>query len=167
MLHIGLMSDTHGYLHPDIFRHFEKVDEIWHAGDIGTVELAEQLASFKPFHAVFGNVDGKEIRERYPENLRFTKEQMDVWITHIGGYPGHYSPAVKPVISLNPPQLFICGHSHILKVIPDNKLHLLHINPGACGKQGWHKVKTIVRFDMETGKIKNLEVIELKDLSGD
>lgn len=164
MLHIGLMSDTHGYLHPDIFRYFDKVDEIWHAGDIGTFELAEKLTSFKPFRAVTGNIDGKDLRERYPENLRFAIEQLDVWITHIGGYPGHYSPAVRPVIIQNPPQLFICGHSHILKVVPDNKLHLLHINPGACGRQGWHRVKTIVRFDIDAGKIKNLEVIELQNV---
>lgn len=162
MVRIGLMSDTHGYLHPQIFRHFSEVDEIWHAGDIGTMQLAEELASFKPFRAVYGNVDGKDLRTNYPEDLRFHCEGMDVWITHIGGYPGHYSPRVKPLILQNPPQLFICGHSHILKVVPDNKLHLLHINPGACGRQGWHKIKTIVRFEINEGKLSHLEVIELE-----
>lgn len=162
MIRIGLMSDTHGYLHPHIFKHFSAVDEIWHAGDIGTMELADELASFKPFRAVYGNVDGKDLRTCYPEDLRFHCEGMDVWMTHIGGYPGHYNPRVKPLILQNPPQLFICGHSHILKVVPDNKLHLLHINPGVCGRQGWHKVKTLVRFEINDGKIRNLEVIELE-----
>lgn len=158
---IGLMSDTHGYLHPKVLDHFAAVDEIWHVGDIGTVEVAESLKSFKPFRAVFGNVDGKDIRQEYPEDLRFTVGGLDVWMTHIGGYPGHYAAHIAPLIIQNPPQLFISGHSHILKVVPDNKLHLIHINPGACGRQGWHKVKTLVRFDIEEGKIKNLEVIEL------
>lgn len=158
---IGLMSDTHGYLHPKVLEHFASVDEIWHAGDIGAVEIADSLKALKPFRAVFGNIDGKDIRGEYPEDLRFTVEGMDVWMTHIGGYPGRYAPRIAPLIKRNPPQLFISGHSHILKVVPDNKLHLLHINPGACGRQGWHKVKTLVRFDIDKGKIKNLEVIEL------
>lgn len=158
---IGLMSDTHGYLHPGVFDHFADVDEIWHAGDIGTVQVAEALKAFKPFRAVHGNVDGKEIRLEYPEDLRFQIDGLKIWITHIGGYPGHYSPRIKMLIAQSPPQLFISGHSHILKVMPDNQLHLLHINPGACGRQGWHKVKTLVRFDIENSKIKNLEVIEL------
>lgn len=162
MIRIGLMSDTHGYLHPQIFKRFSAVDEIWHAGDIGTMELVDELASFKPFRAVYGNVDGKNLRTCYPEDLRFQCEGVDIWMTHIGGYPGHYNPRVKPLILQNPPQLFICGHSHILKVVPDNKLHLLHINPGACGRQGWHKVKTLVRFEINDGKIRNLEVIELE-----
>lgn len=161
MYRIGLMSDTHGYLHPQIFTHFAQVDEIWHAGDIGDIKIADALEDFKPFRAVYGNVDGKVIRSRYPENLRFQCHGIDVWITHIGGYPGKYSPIVKPLILKNPPQLFICGHSHILKVIPDKKLNLLHINPGACGQQGWHKVKTIVRLGIDEGKIIELEVIEL------
>ncbi len=162
MPRIGLMSDTHGYLHPDIFKHFSAVDEIWHAGDIGTIELADELASFKTFRAVYGNADGKDIRSRYPEDVRFNCEGVDVWMTHIGGYPGHYAPRVKPLIIQNPPQLFICGHSHILKVVPDNQLKLLHINPGACGRQGWHQVKTIARFEINQGKVEHLEVIELK-----
>ncbi|HEX5553310.1 MAG TPA: metallophosphoesterase family protein [Chitinophagaceae bacterium] len=161
MLRIGLMSDTHGYLHPKVFTHFAAVDELWHAGDIGTDEVADELEAFKPLRAVYGNIDGKNIRLRYPEDLRFNCEGMEVWMTHIGGYPGRYAPRVKPLITKDPPGLFICGHSHILKVIPDNRLHLLHINPGACGRQGWHQVKTLVRFQIDRGKIKHLEVIEL------
>jgi putative phosphoesterase len=161
MYHIGLMSDTHGYLHPQIFEHFASVDEIWHAGDIGTSDIADSLERFKPFRAVYGNIDGKDIRYRYPEDLRFHCQGLDIWMTHIGGYPGRYAPRVKPLITKDPPQLFICGHSHILKVVPDTRLHLLHINPGACGQQGWHRVKTLVRFDIDDGKVKNLEVIEL------
>jgi putative phosphoesterase len=155
------MSDTHGYLHPKVFTHFAAVDELWHAGDIGTDEVADELEAFKPLRAVYGNIDGKDIRLRYPEDLRFNCEGMEVWMTHIGGYPGRYAPRVKPLITKDPPGLFICGHSHILKVIPDNRLHLLHINPGACGRQGWHQVKTLVRFQIDRGKIKHLEVIEL------
>jgi putative phosphoesterase len=161
MPRIGLISDTHGYLHPGVFDYFGDVDEIWHAGDIGTVELADRLEAFKPFRAVTGNIDGRDLRTRYPENLRFEAEGVDVWITHIGGYPGRYAPGVREKILRNPPQLFISGHSHILKVMPDTRLHLLHINPGAAGNQGWHRVKTLVRFDILEGRIRNLEVIEL------
>jgi uncharacterized protein len=161
MKKIGLLSDTHGYLPPEVFHHFAAVDEIWHSGDIGSVEVADTLENFKPFRAVFGNVDGHELRIRYPQDLRFDCESVSVWMTHIGGYPPKYTPLVKTLIVQNPPQLFISGHSHILKVIPDNHLHLLHINPGACGKQGWHKIKTLVRFDLESGQIRNLQVIEL------
>lgn len=158
---IGLLSDTHGYLHPGIFDHFADVNEIWHAGDIGPVEIANTLKSFKPFKAVYGNIDGQEIRLEYPEDLRFTINGLDVWITHIGGYPGRYAPRIKTFIRQDPPQLFISGHSHILKVMPDHQLKLLHINPGACGKQGWHKVKTLIKFDIDSGRIKDLKVIEL------
>lgn len=161
MKKIGLMSDTHGYLHPLVKEYFKNVDEIWHAGDIGNVALADELEALKPLRAVTGNIDGADLRVRYPENLRFELEGVDVWITHIGGYPGKYSPAIRSEIRQNPPKLFICGHSHILKVMNDPALKLLHINPGACGKQGWHKVKTLIRFELEGGTIKNLEVIEL------
>jgi len=160
---IGLMSDTHGYLHPKVFHHFEKVDQIWHAGDIGSIALADELEAFKPLRAVYGNVDGQELRARYPEHNLFKCEGMKVWMTHIGGYPPKYTPAIKPYIVQKRPQLFISGHSHILKIMPDPALQLLHMNPGACGKQGWHKVKTLVRFDVENGGIKNVEVIELPD----
>lgn len=158
---IGLLSDTHSYLDKAVFTYFKDCDEIWHAGDFGNMELIEELAAFKPLRGVYGNIDGKDIRLQYPEHLRFTCEGLDVWMTHIGGYPGKYSPLVKPEISKNPPKLFICGHSHILKVQYDPKLELLHLNPGAAGKQGWHQVRTLMRFDINGGKIENLEVIEL------
>jgi uncharacterized protein len=158
---IALLSDTHNYLDPKIFKYFETCDEIWHAGDIGTISICEQLAAVKPFKAVYGNIDGNDIRVQYPKDLRFNCEGLDVWMTHIGGYPDHYSPLVKPEIFNHPPGLFICGHSHILKVIFDKKLNLLHINPGAAGNHGFHKVKTLVRFSIEQGNIKDLEIVEL------
>ncbi|QJB35723.1 metallophosphoesterase family protein [Chitinophaga oryzae] len=161
MKKIGLMSDTHSYLHPQVFKYFEEVDEVWHAGDIGNVALADQLEAFKPFRAVYGNIDGADIRIRYPETLRFTVEGVEVLMTHIGGYPGKYAPGVREILKKNPPKLFICGHSHILKVMPDPALQLLHMNPGACGQQGWHKVKTLLRFRLDQGRIEQLEVIEL------
>ncbi|NLR57138.1 metallophosphoesterase family protein [Chitinophaga polysaccharea] len=161
MKKIGLMSDTHSYLHPQVFKYFEEVDEIWHAGDIGNVELADKLEAFKPFRAVYGNIDGADIRIRYPEILRFNLEEVEVMMTHIGGYPGKYAPGVREILKKHPPKLFICGHSHILKVMPDPALHLLHMNPGACGQQGWHKVKTLLRFQLDNGNIQQLEVIEL------
>ncbi len=161
MLKIGLLSDTHSYLDDAVFKHFDKCDEVWHAGDFGTVEIIDQLKAFKPFKGVYGNIDNKDVRLECPEHLRFQAEQLDVWMTHIGGYPGRYAAQVKPEIVLNPPKLFICGHSHILKVQFDPKLQLLHLNPGAAGKQGWHKVRTLMRFEVNGDKIENLEVIEL------
>ncbi|MCW3463734.1 metallophosphoesterase family protein [Chitinophaga nivalis] len=155
------MSDTHSYLHPQVFTYFDAVDEIWHAGDIGNVALADELEAFKPFRAVYGNIDGADIRIRYPETLRFNLEGVEVCMTHIGGYPGKYAPGVRQQLLQQPPRLFICGHSHILKVMPDPALQLLHMNPGACGQQGWHKVKTLLRFELEAGDIRKLEVIEL------
>jgi hypothetical protein len=162
MTKIGLISDTHGYLDDAVFKHFEDRDEIWHAGDFGTLELAEQLAAFKPLRGVYGNIDGPDIRQTYPEHLRFTCEKVDVWMTHIGGYPGKYHPAIKRQIYTKPPQLFITGHSHILKVIFDKAIHCLHINPGAAGKQGWHKVRTLVKFCISEEKIHTLEIVEMK-----
>ncbi|MGJ1364447.1 metallophosphoesterase family protein [Sphingobacterium spiritivorum] len=161
MTKIGLISDTHSYLDEAVFTYFENCDEIWHAGDFGSLQVADALVAFKPFRGVYGNIDGKEIRVQYPENLRFMCEGVDVWMTHIGGYPGRYSSAVKAEITANPPQLFICGHSHILKVQFDQKLKCLHLNPGAAGKHGWQKVRTLMRFDINGDKIENLEVIEL------
>lgn len=161
MLKIGLISDTHSYLDDAVFKHFENCDEIWHAGDFGSIEVADRLAAFKPFKGVYGNIDGGDLRKTYPEHMRFKCENMDVWITHIGGYPDRYSPLVKPEIYSNPPQLFICGHSHILKVIFDKKISCLHLNPGAAGKQGWQKVRTLMRFAIDDDKIKDLQVIEL------
>jgi putative phosphoesterase len=162
MTRIGLISDTHNYLDEAVFKHFDQCDEIWHAGDFGTIALADRLAAFKPLKGVYGNIDGKDVREVYPEHLRFECEGVDVWITHIGGYPGRYSAPIKAQIVAHPPKLFITGHSHILKVMPDKNLDLLHINPGAAGKQGWHKVRTLIRFSISNGRIHDLEVIELR-----
>ena len=158
---IGLMSDTHSFLDKKVFEHFAEVDEIWHAGDIGSIEVADALEAFKPFRAVYGNIDNQALRARFPENLRWHTEGVDVWMTHIGGYPNKYPARIKDVLKTNPPDLFICGHSHILKVMPDRELNLLHINPGACGIEGFHRVKTLVRFDILESKIQNLEVIEI------
>jgi hypothetical protein len=158
---IGLLSDTHKYIHKDIFKYFALCDEIWHAGDIGSIMIAEELLKFKPLRAVYGNIDGQDIRKVYPKNQRFTIEKVDVLMTHIGGYPGHYSTEIKKELFSNPPKLFISGHSHILKVMYDKKLRLLHINPGAAGKYGFHLVKTLVLFEIDGERIQNLEVIEM------
>jgi len=163
MIRIGLISDTHGFLDERVFKHFEHCDEIWHAGDFGTIEVADRLAAFKPLRGVYGNIDGKELRQTFPESLRFNCEGMDVWIIHIGGYPDRYSIQVRKEIYSNPPGLFICGHSHILKVIFDKKINCLHLNPGAAGKQGWHKTRTLMRFSIAEGKVKDMEVIELNN----
>lgn len=160
MKRIGLISDTHGYFHPKLEKLFTQCDEIWHAGDVGNYEVIEQLEKLKPLKGVYGNIDGQTVRTRFPKNLRFNCEGVDVWITHIGGYPNRYSQEIKAEITNNPPKLFICGHSHILKVMYDEKLKLLHINPGAAGQQGFHKVKTIVRFTLDNNEIKDLEVVE-------
>lgn len=160
MKRIGLISDTHGYLHPNLEKLFAQCDEIWHAGDVGNYEVIEQLEKMKPLKGVYGNIDGQDIRTRFPKNLRFNCEGVDVWITHIGGYPNRYNQDIREEIRRNPPKLFICGHSHILKVMFDEKLKLLHINPGAAGQQGFHKVKTIVRFTLDNNEIKDLEVVE-------
>jgi putative phosphoesterase len=161
MKRIGLLSDTHSYLDEKILDYFEECDEIWHAGDIGDVSVADQLEAFRPFRAIYGNIDDEKVRVRYPENLRFECEGMDVFMTHIGGYPGRYNKRVREILQEDPPDLYICGHSHILKIMPDKKLDLLHINPGACGIHGFHKVRTIVRFTIKEAKIEDLEVIEL------
>ena len=161
MKKILLLSDTHGHIDERIKKYAEDVDEIWHAGDIGTTSVSDELQKIKPLKAVFGNIDGAEIRKEFPLNNRFFCEEVDVWITHIGGYPGRYSPAVKEEIKQHPPQLFISGHSHILKVMNDKNLNLLHMNPGAAGKQGFHKMRTMLRFKIDRKEIKELEVIEL------
>jgi len=158
---IGLLSDTHSYLDPQIFHYFSDCDEIWHAGDIGNHELANRLEEFKPFRAVYGNIDDKKMQLRYPEHNRFTIDGLDVWMTHIGGYPGKYPKKIREMMLTNPPDLYISGHSHILKVMPDTQFGLLHMNPGACGIEGWHKMKTLLRFDINNGQISNLELIEL------
>lgn len=161
MRRIGLISDTHDYLDDAVFRHFEQCDEVWHAGDFGTPALAAKLAAFKPLRGVYGNIDGHELRMEYPEKLRFTCEGVEVFMMHIGGYPGRYSQAAKAELLARPPQLFISGHSHILKVIYDDKLKCLHMNPGAAGKHGWHKVRTLIRFVIDGKDMKQCEVIEL------
>jgi len=161
MKRIGLISDTHGFLDEAVFKHFEACDEIWHAGDFGNIDLANKLAAFKPLKGVYGNIDGQDIRTAYPEKLRWTCEDVPVFMTHIGGYPPKYNPAVKKELTDNPPKLFICGHSHILKVMFDEKLQCLHMNPGAAGLQGWHKVRTIIRFVVDGNNMKDCEVIEL------
>ncbi|WP_313268072.1 metallophosphoesterase family protein [Sphingobacterium sp.] len=163
MTKIGLLSDTHSFLDEAVFTHFAACDEIWHVGDFGDNDVADRLAAFKPLRGVYGNIDGQDIRLRFPEDLRFTCEEVAVFMTHIGGYPGKYAPRIKAELMKNPPKLFITGHSHILKVIFDPKIQCLHLNPGAGGKQGWHKVRTLMRFDINKDKIENLEVIELKD----
>ena len=161
MTKIGLLSDTHSFLPSKVFEHFKEVDEIWHAGDIGSLDVADALEKFKPFRAVWGNIDGGEIRTRYSEHLHFSIEEVSIYMTHIGGYPPSYNAISKPLIQKYRPHLFISGHSHILKVMPDSIHNLLHINPGACGKSGWHKVSTLVRFTVHIDRITNLEVIEL------
>jgi putative phosphoesterase len=159
---IGLLSDTHGYLDPEIFHHFSAVDEIWHAGDIGNADLYDKLNDFKPTFAVFGNIDDQQIRYMLPEELVLKRSGLSVFMTHIGGYPPNYNPHIRARIERIKPDLFVCGHSHILRIMPDPaRKPLLYINPGAAGKQGLHKYRTIVRFDINTGKIENPVVIRL------
>ena len=161
MTRIGLISDTHNYLDESVFEYFKDCDEIWHGGDFGTVEIANRLKEFKPFKGVYGNIDGMDIRKEYPEQLVFMCEEVKVIIRHIGGYPPKYNPETKKEMLIHMPQLFISGHSHILKVMYDNKLNCLHMNPGAAGKQGWHKVRTLLRFNIDGTEMKDCEVIEL------
>jgi hypothetical protein len=158
---IGLISDTHNYLDEAVFKHFANCDEIWHAGDFGTAAIANKLKAFKPLRGVYGNIDGNDIRLEYPEKLKFKCEDVSVFMVHIGGYPGHYAPAIKSELFATPPQLFISGHSHILKVIYDDKIQCLHMNPGAAGRQGWQKVRTLIRFVIDGEDMKQCEVIEL------
>src|SRR5690554_4602789 len=161
MKRIGLISDTHGFLDEAVFRHFEKCDEIWHAGDFGNLEVIDRLSAFKTLRGVYGNIDGKEIRTLFPEQNRFVCEGVEVLMIHIGGYPKRYQPAVRNIMQTDPPKLFISGHSHILKVMYERQCSCLHVNPGAAGKQGWHKARTLLRFEINEGNILNMEVIEL------
>ena len=161
MTKIGLISDTHHYLDPVVFEHFKDCDEIWHAGDFGTIAIAAELAAFKPLRGVYGNIDGYDVRSQYPEQINFKCEDVAVMMRHIGGYPPRYNPETKKQILLHRPQLFIAGHSHILKVMYDPAMQCLHMNPGAAGKQGWHKVRTLIRFEINKKEIRNCEVIEL------
>ena len=161
MKRIGLLSDTHGFLDPRFFRLFKEVDEIWHAGDIGSETLLCDLESFKTCRAVYGNIDDWKIRAQVPLHQRFDCDGLKVWMTHIGGYPGRYAASIRAQLVHEPPDLFISGHSHILKVMNDRKLGLLHINPGAAGKIGIHRIRTAIRFSIDNGQVKDLEVIEL------
>ncbi|HEX6890412.1 MAG TPA: metallophosphoesterase family protein [Chryseolinea sp.] len=159
---IGLLSDTHSYLDPKVFAHFKDCDEIWHAGDIGDTGITTELAKFKPLRAVFGNIDNKELQSKFPEDLRFTCEGIKVFITHIGGTPPKYNPRIRPLLIEDCPDVFICGHSHILSIKRDPQLNnMLFINPGAAGNHGFHRVKTLVRFAISDKKLSNMEVIEL------
>ena len=162
MIRIGLLSDTHSHIEPKVLSFFSKVDHIWHAGDIGNLETADAFASLKPFRAVFGNIDNHLVRREYPKHLRFMCEDVDVWMTHIGGYPGNYDRSIREEIRKAPPKLFISGHSHILKVMNDQQLGLLHINPGAAGLRGLHQVLTAVRFVIDGALIRDLELLEIK-----
>ena len=161
MQRIALLSDTHGYLDPKIFKYFDECDQIWHAGDIGTIHLTDELQKIKPVVAVYGNIDGQDVRKAYPLKQVFMCEGVKVFMTHIGGYPKRYSSDALNIIKKERPALFICGHSHILKVMYDDTYKLLHINPGAAGIHGFHKVRTLTRFSIDGSKIKDLEVIEL------
>ncbi|MDD7303019.1 MAG: metallophosphoesterase family protein [Bacteroidaceae bacterium] len=161
MKRIGLLSDTHAYWDPRFEQYFRDVDEIWHAGDIGSLDVVLRLQELAPLRAVHGNIDGGDIRRIYPELLRWDCEGLSVLMTHIGGYPGRYAPNIRKLILQHPPGLFISGHSHILKVMPDPQLGLLHINPGAAGLQGWQTVRTLIRFSVSEAKVHDLEVIEL------
>ena len=166
MKRIGLLSDTHGWWDERYAKHFAECDEIWHAGDIGSMLLVERLQEIAPLRAVYGNIDGGDVRHMFTEVYRFRCEEVEVVMTHIGGYPGHYSPAIYKKLVANPPQLFISGHSHILKVMYDKQLGCLHINPGAAGIQGFQTVRTLVRFTVDGKEIKDLEVVELSSPSG-
>ena len=156
-----MISDTHSFLDESVFEHFKQCDEIWHAGDFGTIEIADKLKSFKPLKGVYGNIDGFDVRSFYPETLRWKCEDVEIYMKHIGGYSPKYTTEVKKELFLHPTKLFISGHSHILKIMYDDKLQCLHINPGAAGKHGWHKVRTLVRFTINNADIKDCEVIEL------
>jgi len=162
MKRILLLSDTHGYMDNAILSHVKWADEVWHAGDIGTSEVTDSIQNFTYLRAVYGNIDGMSIRNEFPLDQRFQCEGIEVLMTHIGGYPGRYENRVRQLLDQSAPDLFICGHSHILKVLRDKKRNLLHMNPGAVGKQGFHKVRTMLRFEVEGKELKNLEVIEFK-----
>ena len=162
MTRIGLISDTHNFLDESVLAHFENCDEIWHAGDFGSSAIAEKLKACKPLRGVYGNIDGYDIKSVYPEQLVFYCEEVKVLIRHIGGYPPRYNTQTKKELLIHHPQLFISGHSHILKIMYDEKLHCLHMNPGAAGKQGWHKVPTVIRFAINKKDIKDCEIIELR-----
>lgn len=162
MIKIGCLSDTHGFLNERLLAFFADVDEVWHAGDIGSTMVLETLERIKPVRAVYGNIDGSEVRKIAPMHQKFVVEDMKVWITHIGGYPGNYDRSIKASLLTNPPDIFVCGHSHILRVMFDKKLSLFYLNPGASGKSGFHKVMTAVRFKIHNHEISDMEVWEMQ-----
>ena len=162
MKNILLLSDTHSHLDEAMLKYINQADEVWHAGDIGDIKVTDEIKKLKPLRAVYGNIDNALIRSEFPLHNRFWCEEVDVWITHIGGYPGRYTPSVRESLNNNPPKLFITGHSHILKVINDKKLGLLHMNPGAAGIHGFHQVRTMLRFEIHKDKIQKMEVIEIE-----
>lgn len=162
MKKILLLSDTHSYIDDAIIKYVKQADEVWHVGDIGSLEVTDSIKALKPLRAVYGNIDDEKARLEFPLDNRFMCENVDVWMTHIGGYPNRYNVRIRDLIKQNPPQLFISGHSHILKVMPDKKLNLLHMNPGAAGKHGFHNVRTMLRFIIDGKKLESLEVIEFK-----
>lgn len=161
MKRIGLLSDTHGFWDDRYLKYFEECDEVWHAGDIVSEDIADRIQAVKPIRFVYGNADGQEMRLRFPKEWKFTLEGVSVWLTHIGGYPGRYSRDIYPSLQINPPKLLVCGHSHILKVMYDPNLHMLVLNPGAAGKYGQQQVRTLMRFSLDAGEIKDLQVIDL------
>jgi putative phosphoesterase len=163
MKKILLLSDTHSHIDATILKYVKLADEVWHAGDIGDLKVTDTIQKLKPLRAVFGNIDNHEARLEFPLNNRFFCEGVEVLITHIGGYPGKYSPAIREEITKNPPKLFICGHSHILKVMFDKKLNCLHMNPGAAGISGFHQKRTMLRFEIDGDKIQSLEIVEIGD----
>lgn len=161
MKKILLLSDSHSYIDDQILKFVQQADEVWHAGDIGHLMVTDTIKKYKPLRAVYGNIDDKNARAEFPLDNKFTVENVSVWITHIGGYPTKYKPRVREELKRKAPKLFICGHSHILKVQFDKKYNVLHLNPGACGKHGFHKVRTMIRFELNNGNIENMEIIEL------
>lgn len=165
MKKILLLSDTHSFIDDQILKFVKQADEVWHAGDIGDLHVTDMIKDVKPLRAVNGNIDDNKARAEFPLDNKFSVEGVSVWITHIGGYPNKYNQRVREELNRNPPKLFICGHSHILKVQYDKKLNLLHLNPGAAGKHGFHKVRTMLRFEIDKGEIKNMEIIELANRS--
>lgn len=158
---IGLLSDTHGHMDDRILHHLQGCDEIWHAGDIGALTVTEQLQQVAPLRAVWGNIDGKDVKQHYPEHQKFDCGGKKIWITHIGGTPPRYNPAIRPVLKEEKPDIFICGHSHILKVMQDPSFGVLYLNPGAAGKHGFHKMRTLLRFTLDGGTLKDMQVVEL------
>jgi len=162
MTNILLLSDTHGYIDEQMLKYVRQADEVWHAGDIGDIIVVDTISKIKPIRAVYGNIDGQEARAQFPLDAKFSVEHKRIWMTHIGGYPNRYEKRIRENFGINPPHIFISGHSHILKIIYDKKYNMLHLNPGAAGKSGFHNVRTMIRFSIDGTSIKNMEIIELE-----